>query len=278
MLEQVKAGDTMLLFSTAGQHLNHLQAVVSVPRLCVACGLAFMASHVVCLYTLACGHAYHDLCFDAWLGSEMVCADSSCKRSIPNSLKSMLLHTGSGHIALCYKLLLAHSVDSNQGTLVVKVEPLVRTAVIEPQLSKSSPKDDATVDDAKAVAQEGVDAVQCMVADDENPDSPIFLSDMVKVSKKRKNNEDGGPSKKNRPLEFTRSKQHAQHGDGDMGEREDPKIPTTVKKTPRKSTPLRNPSIVPKDAQDFIAWAVTWANVYIWSSAMLKRVGDRIRT
>ncbi|MCO5586604.1 hypothetical protein L7F22_040545 [Adiantum nelumboides] len=70
-------------------------------------------------------------------------------------------------------------------------EPPLRTAAVEPQPSKSNPKDDATVDDAEAVAQEGVDAVQRMVAGDENPDFPIFLSDMVKVSKKRKNNEYG---------------------------------------------------------------------------------------
>ncbi|MCO5603174.1 hypothetical protein L7F22_057321 [Adiantum nelumboides] len=188
--------------SNIRDEVDRLKAVVSVPGLCAACGLAFMASHVVCVYTLACGHAYHALCFAAWLGSEMVCANASCKRSIPNSLKSMLLHTGSGHIPCVApiqddKVVLratpkAHSVDSNyQGTPAVKVEPLVRTAAVEPQPIKSSPKDDAMIDDAEAVAKEGVDAVQRMVAVDEYPDSPIFLSDMVKVLKKRKNKKDG---------------------------------------------------------------------------------------
>ncbi|KAI5077309.1 hypothetical protein GOP47_0007133 [Adiantum capillus-veneris] len=95
----------------------------------------------------------------------------------------------------------ARSVYSSEGTPAVKVDAPASTATVEPQPSESSPKEDATVDDAEAIVQEGVDAVQCMVAGDENPNSPIFLSDMVKVSKKRKKNGDGGPSKKNRPSE-----------------------------------------------------------------------------
>ncbi|KAI5079286.1 hypothetical protein GOP47_0004765 [Adiantum capillus-veneris] len=126
----------------------------------------------------------------------------------------------------------------------VLVDPPASTAAFEPQPSKSSPKEDATVDDVEAIAQEGVDAVQRMVVGDENPDSPIFLSDMVKLTKKRRKNGDGKPSKKNRPSESTRSKQHAHHADGDMGEREAPRSPPAMKKTPRKSTPLHNPSSV----------------------------------
>ncbi|KAI5079890.1 hypothetical protein GOP47_0005369 [Adiantum capillus-veneris] len=179
MLEQVKAGDTMLLLPTVGQHLRHLQAIVSVPGLCAACGLEFMASHVVCVYTLACGHAYHALCFAVWLLLETVCADASCKSSIPNSLISMLLHTGSGYIPC-----------------VAPIQDDVPKVVLQ-----------ATPEAHSADSSEGTPDVKRMVAGDENPDSSIFLSDMVKVSKKSKENDDGGPSKKNRPSESTRDNQ-----------------------------------------------------------------------
>ena len=33
---------------------------------------------------------------------------------------------------------------------------------------------------------------------------------------------------------------------------------------------------VPKDAISFLSWAVSWANVYFWSSAMLDRVDRRV--
>ena len=41
------------------------------------------------------------------------------------------------------------------------------------------------------VTQEGVEAVERMVHCDANPDSPVFLSDMVKNSKKQKKHDDG---------------------------------------------------------------------------------------
>ena len=41
------------------------------------------------------------------------------------------------------------------------------------------------------VAQEGVEAVERMVHCDANPDSPVFLRDMVKNSKKQKKHDDG---------------------------------------------------------------------------------------
>ena len=42
----------------------------------------------------------------------------------------------------------------------------------------------------ESAAQEGVDAVQHML-EGANPESPVFLSDMVKTSKKRKKNDNG---------------------------------------------------------------------------------------
>lgn len=35
---------------------------------------------------------------------------------------------------------------------------------------------------------------------------------------------------------------------------------------------------VPKDAKAFLAWAISWANVYIWSSARLFRVSKYVQT
>ena len=94
LLEQVKIGGTMLLFPTASTKSCEPESVVNVPGLCVACGLLFVASDVVCLYTLACGHQYHALCFARWVGTERVCASLSCERSIPESARSLLVHAG----------------------------------------------------------------------------------------------------------------------------------------------------------------------------------------
>lgn len=94
LLEQVKIGDTMLLLPTTSSQACDPEGVVNVPGLCVACGLLFVASDVVCLYTLACGHQYHALCFASWVGTEKVCASVSCKRSIPESARSLLVHAG----------------------------------------------------------------------------------------------------------------------------------------------------------------------------------------
>lgn len=34
---------------------------------------------------------------------------------------------------------------------------------------------------------------------------------------------------------------------------------------------------IPNDAQAFLNWVTSWANIYIWSSALFTRVGGRIR-
>lgn len=94
LLERVKRGESMLLCPTAGKHGSHSQAKVTIPGACAACGLGFVASEVVCVYTLACGDAYHALCFAGWAGSERVCANPSCKQNVPESAKSMLLYDG----------------------------------------------------------------------------------------------------------------------------------------------------------------------------------------
>lgn len=94
LLEQVKRGESMFLRPTAGEHGSHSQAKVNVPGACAGCGLGFVASEVVCVYTLACGDAYHALCFAGLIGSEKECANPSCKQSIPKSAKSMLVHNG----------------------------------------------------------------------------------------------------------------------------------------------------------------------------------------
>ena len=63
LLKQVKTRDIMLLFPPTSTQACDSEGVVNVPGLCVACGLLFVTSDVVCVYTLACGHQYHALCF-----------------------------------------------------------------------------------------------------------------------------------------------------------------------------------------------------------------------
>lgn len=94
LLERVKRSESMLLRPTAGKHGSHSQAKVIVPGACAACGLGFVASKVVCVYTLACGNAYHALCFAGWAGLEKVCANPSCKQNVSESAKLMLVHDG----------------------------------------------------------------------------------------------------------------------------------------------------------------------------------------
>ncbi|MCO5608268.1 hypothetical protein L7F22_062474 [Adiantum nelumboides] len=92
LLDQVKRGDSMLLHPTIGEHGSHRQAKVTVPVACATCGLGFVAFEVVCVYTLACGDAYHALCFAGWVGSEKECANPSCKHTILELEKLMRVH------------------------------------------------------------------------------------------------------------------------------------------------------------------------------------------
>lgn len=242
LLEQVKRGESMLLLPTVGKHGSHSQAIVTVAGGCVACGLPFVASDVVCVYTLACGDAYHALCFAAWVGSETECANPTCKQSIPISAKSMLVHNGwlqfllvpidnlslfrmfitfydynfcgvavgFGHMLGVPSLpaeqlkgfIAATPKGHNMGTSI-QVDELTTPASGEAShvAKESTPSveveptaetaDEPEPKESKPMVQEGVDEMQHKVQGDAVPDSPIFLSEMVKKSKKRKKHEDG---------------------------------------------------------------------------------------
>ena len=94
LLERVKRSKSMLLCPTVGRHGSHSQAKVTIPRACAVCSLGFVASKVVCVYTLACGNAYHALCFAGWARSEKVYANPSCKQNVPELANLLLLHDG----------------------------------------------------------------------------------------------------------------------------------------------------------------------------------------
>ena len=94
LLEQVKKGDTILLLPLSNIQAFNSEGIVNLLGFCVACGEPFAAPDVLCVYTLACGHQYHPLCFAHWVGAEKLCAHASCNRSVPDSAQSMLVHTG----------------------------------------------------------------------------------------------------------------------------------------------------------------------------------------
>ncbi|MCO5572913.1 hypothetical protein L7F22_026674 [Adiantum nelumboides] len=307
LLDQVKRGDSMLLRPTIGEHGSHIQVKVTVPGACATYGLGFVASEVVCVYTLACRDAYHALCFAGWVGSEKECANPSCKRIIPELAKSMRVHNEATNLCgvvagssdMPYVATLppevpnlkvdptpdAHTIDTDMHsddqstpggressslasdkilreegshvaidkTPAAEVEPSQQT-VGEPQ-PKEEPMEDVDVKMTHFVAQEGVEAVQRMVQGDADPDSPVFLSDMVKKSRKQKKHVDAGQSKNTRASEMNRSKQQSikaeEENDGGTSfthgkamSEEVPKSPPPMKKTPKKSTPLKNPSII----------------------------------
>ncbi|MCO5607572.1 hypothetical protein L7F22_061769 [Adiantum nelumboides] len=73
-------------------------------------------------------------------------------------------------------------------TLAAEVEPSQQT-VGEPQ-PKEEPMEDVDVKMTDFVVQEGVEAMQRMVQGDVDPNSPVFLSDMVKKSRKQKKHVD----------------------------------------------------------------------------------------
>ncbi|MCO5587499.1 hypothetical protein L7F22_041448 [Adiantum nelumboides] len=259
LLDQVKRGDSMLLRPTVGKHGSHRQAKVTIPGACVVCGLGFVASKVVCVYTLECGDAYHALCFAGWVGSEKECANPSCKQIILELAKSMRVHNATnfcgvvaGSSDMPYVATLpsevpnlkvdptsdAHTIDTdmhsddqstpggressslasdktlheeaslaNDKTPAAEVEPSQQT-VGEPQ-PKEEPMEDVDVKITDFVAQEGVEAVQLMVQGDVDPDSLVFLSDMVKKSRKQKKHADAGQSKNTQASEMNCSKQQS---------------------------------------------------------------------
>ncbi|MCO5559688.1 hypothetical protein L7F22_013289 [Adiantum nelumboides] len=138
-------------------------------------------------------------------------------------------------------------------TPAAEVEPSQQT-VGEPQ-PKEEPMEDVDDKMTDFVAQEGVEAVQRMVQGDADPDFPIFLSDMVKKSRKQKKHVDARQSKNTQASEMNRSKQQSikaeKENDGGTSSthgkamsEEVPKSPPPAKKTPKKSTPLQNPSII----------------------------------
>ncbi|MCO5578546.1 hypothetical protein L7F22_032389 [Adiantum nelumboides] len=306
LLDQVKRGDSTLLRPTVGEHGSHRQAKVTVPGACAACGLGFVASEVACVYTLACGDAYHALCFARWVGSEKECANPSYKQIIPELATSMRVHNEAtnfcdvvaGSSDMPYVATLpsevpnlkvdptpdAHNIDTDmhsddqsspggressslasdktlreEGSHVAidktpgaEVEPSQQT-IGEPQ-PKEEPMEDVDVKMTDFVAQEGVEAMQRMVQGDADLDSPVFLSDMVKKSRKQKKHADAGQSKNTRASEMNRSKQQSikaeEENDGGTSfthgkamSEEVPKSPPPTKKTPKKNSD--NPDVQP---------------------------------
>lgn len=74
----------------------------------------------------------------------------------------------------------------------VNAKPSVaKTDVVPDPKDPNEAKVDADVELMESVAQAGVEAVERMVETEDGSDSPIFLSDLVKNSKKRKATKDG---------------------------------------------------------------------------------------
>lgn len=103
LLEKVKRGEVLVLLPTLDLRAPNSESVVHVPGFCVACGEMLATPDIVVVYTLACGHGYHPLCFAHWVEIESECAGEYCERKIPKSAQTLLLNKGMLSIYLAPK-------------------------------------------------------------------------------------------------------------------------------------------------------------------------------